>query len=110
VHPPTTSHRVNTPKELAQSTFAVCRAQHRATGRETLENLTNRFPEIAASLRAAIGRRGAIVDGELVTLARDGRPNFTRLQRRLRVTRASTLLQREVPARFYLYLDSSRRF
>jgi ATP dependent DNA ligase domain len=65
-------------------------------------NLTTRFPEIAAGLRAAIGRRGAIVDGELVTLSRDGRPNFTRLQRRLRVARASTLLQHEVPARFYL--------
>ncbi len=63
----------------------------------------NRFPDIAAGLSAAIGRRAGIVDGELVTLSRGGRPNFTRLQRRLRVTRASTLLQREVLACFYVF-------
>jgi ATP-dependent DNA ligase len=62
-------------------------------------NLTARFPEVAAGL-IALGRRSAIVDGEVVALARDGRPDFTRLQRRLRVGRASTLLQHETPASF----------
>jgi ATP-dependent DNA ligase len=69
----------------------------------TGNNLTDRFPDIAAGLSAAIGRSAGIVDGELITPSRGGRPNFNRLQRRLRVTGASTLRQREVLACFYVF-------
>jgi len=43
---------------------------------------SDQFPELA-SFAAALGRRDVLVDGELVCLDGDGRPDFHRLRRRL---------------------------
>ena len=44
-----------------------------------------------------------ILDGEIVVLGKDGRPDFGRLQRRLRVTRPTAVLSAAIPASYYLF-------
>jgi bifunctional non-homologous end joining protein LigD len=58
------------------------------TGRE----MTERFPE-ADALLESLGRRQAVIDGELVALDDEGRPSFQMLQGRMHL--ASELLVRE---------------
>src|SRR5205807_1601827 len=45
-------------------------------------DITSRYPELAR-LNRALGAHSAIVDGEIVSLDADGRPNFQSLQRRM---------------------------
>lgn len=67
-------------------------------------DLTSGFPEVAADLRAALAGRGdLILDGELVTPDRRGRPVFGRLQRRLGVAKPTSRLLREVSASWYAF-------
>src|SRR3954453_609024 len=47
---------------------------------------SEQFPELAA-LAAALAAHRVIIDGELVDLAADGRPDFARLRRRLSAER-----------------------
>ena len=51
------------------------------------------FPELAG-LGAALGVRDAILDGEIVAFADDGRPDFGLLQQRMHVTDPRTVRQR----------------
>lgn len=44
-------------------------------------DVTATFPELS-SVSAAVGGRSVVLDGEIVALDRDGRPSFSRLQRR----------------------------
>ena len=68
-----------------------------------LENVSRTFPELAG-VRAAIGGRRVILDGEIVAVGSDGRPSFTRLQRRWpQQRRPSAELIREVPTRFLTF-------
>ncbi|CAA0127335.1 Multifunctional non-homologous end joining DNA repair protein LigD [Mycolicibacterium vanbaalenii] len=66
-------------------------------------DVSRTFPELAG-VRAAIGGRRAILDGEIVAVGSDGRPSFTRLQRRWpQQRRPSAELIREVPTRFLAF-------
>jgi bifunctional non-homologous end joining protein LigD len=62
------------------------------------------FPEIARAIKA-LPIEGCIIDGEVVVLAADGKPSFSKLQQRGRLT--STLDVRraaaELPATFYAF-------
>ena len=54
------------------------------------KDLTVSFPEFR-ELGAAIGARPCVLDGEIVVLGEDGRPNFGLLQHRLHVTNANAI-------------------
>ncbi|EHB48642.1 DNA polymerase LigD, ligase domain protein [Mycolicibacterium rhodesiae JS60] len=67
-------------------------------------DLTASFPEVAVDLlAAAVGCDDLVLDGELVTPDREGRPVFARLHRRLGVGKPSARLLREVPASLYVF-------
>lgn len=95
-------HTVNIPKELRQSTHAACLPPLGATQRRPLENLSPYFPEVARGC-SAVGDRGAVLDGEIIVLDEDTRPNFQLLQRRLSTPRPKATLQRRLPARLLVF-------
>ena len=43
-------------------------------------DLTDRFPQVAADLRASAGKRSLVVDGEICALDSAGRPSFSAMQ------------------------------
>jgi bifunctional non-homologous end joining protein LigD len=60
------------------------------------------YPEVAAGLAAAAGRRSLILDGEIVAF--DGtRPSFSRLQRRMHVARPGPALKSAVPVSYVAF-------
>jgi bifunctional non-homologous end joining protein LigD len=65
---------------------------------------TNQFPELAA-LAEELRGHDVVLDGELVCLAADGRPDFQRLRRRLsaRDDRAAAQLARSFPATLMVF-------
>lgn len=66
-------------------------------------DITRTFPELAG-VRAAVGGRHMVLDGEIVAVGGDGRPSFTRLQRRWpQQRRPSAELVREVPTRLLAF-------
>jgi bifunctional non-homologous end joining protein LigD len=67
-------------------------------------DITRRYPELS-DLGAALGGTPAIIDGEIVALDDNSRPNFTRLQRRMHAEGADNIkrLSREVPAWYVLF-------
>ncbi|EFG79742.1 DNA polymerase LigD, ligase domain protein [Mycobacterium parascrofulaceum ATCC BAA-614] len=71
-------------------------------------NLSASFPEVMKGC-TALGRRGVILDGEIIVLDDKGRPSFELLQRRLRVARPPASLTKRLAARLVvfdiLYLD-----
>ncbi|KUI16942.1 hypothetical protein AU193_22435 [Mycobacterium sp. GA-1285] len=67
-------------------------------------NITRTFPEVAAALSRALGRRRVILDGEIVALDAEGVPSFSRLQRRWpQIRRPHAALLRDVPVKFYAF-------
>lgn len=74
------------------------------------KSLLSTFPELRDIARH-LGSRSAILDGEIVTLDQDNRPNFATISKRLHVTSKSTIeeLRSSIPASFFafdlLYLD-----
>ncbi|MBW3620018.1 MAG: non-homologous end-joining DNA ligase [Actinobacteria bacterium] len=66
-------------------------------------DITSAYPELAG-LGAAIGRE-AVVDGEIVAFDEQGRPSFSRLQRRmnLRDRARVPVVAREVPVAFLVF-------
>lgn len=65
-------------------------------------NLSPYFPEVARGC-SALGDRGAVLDGEIIVLDEDTRPNFQLLQRRLSTPRPKAALQRRLPARLLVF-------
>ena len=67
-------------------------------------DLSASFPEVTRSLRA-LPMTNAIIDGEVVTLDDQGRPDFQRLQGRARLKRALDIKRATVesPATFYAF-------
>jgi bifunctional non-homologous end joining protein LigD len=86
-----------------------------ADGAVTIRNrngsdVTAAFPEIAAALARAAGRRTLILDGEVTAF--DGeRPSFSRLQRRLHQARPAATLVASVPVTYVAFdlLRQARR-
>jgi bifunctional non-homologous end joining protein LigD len=69
---------------------------------------TGSFPEVAAALAETVGKRGAVLDGEIVALSvpapgAPARPSFDRLQRRMGVDHPSPALRAEVPVTFVAF-------
>ncbi|MEO5842783.1 MAG: non-homologous end-joining DNA ligase [Acidimicrobiales bacterium] len=56
-------------------------------------DITHRFPELEL-LGQSMGGARAVIDGELVALADDGRPSFSRMQSRMHIDRAADARQR----------------
>jgi bifunctional non-homologous end joining protein LigD len=82
----------------------------RAVSRNGLD-ITGCYPELD-TLAELLGGREAVLDGEIVSLDRAGRPDFGLLQSRMHVQRPSTALLRRVPVAYFvfdlLYLDGGR--
>jgi bifunctional non-homologous end joining protein LigD len=68
------------------------------TGRDAAAS----FPELAV-LPEVLGGRQAALDGELVAVDQQGRPNFTRFQQRLGRSRPAADLLRHVPVALYVF-------
>ncbi len=74
------------------------------------KSLLSTFPELR-DIGTHLGSRSAILDGEIVALDHEGRPNFSTLSKRLHVTSTSVIekLRFEIPASFFafdlLYLE-----
>jgi bifunctional non-homologous end joining protein LigD len=66
------------------------------------QDVTSSYPEVAAALARAAGRRTLILDGELTAFGED-RPSFALLQRRLHVTRPAPALVAAVPVTFIAF-------
>jgi bifunctional non-homologous end joining protein LigD len=76
-------------------------------GRTTLwarsgRDVTSEYPEFK-DLAAKFRVKNAIVDGEIVTLDKDGRSNFHKLQNRLGVQNPSQKLMQAVPLDYYVF-------
>jgi bifunctional non-homologous end joining protein LigD len=66
-------------------------------------DVSRTFPELAG-IAAAVGGRRVVLDGEIVALDAQGRPSFTRLQRRWpQQRRPRPELVREVPCRLMAF-------
>jgi bifunctional non-homologous end joining protein LigD len=65
---------------------------------------TDRFPEVTAAVGALRGT-DLVLDGELVALAGDGRPDFQRLQKRFVIRRAADVAAaaRALPCRLFAF-------
>lgn len=64
--------------------------------------ITDRFPEVAEALRAVLGARMAVLDGELVAPGDRGVPDFERLQARARST-ATAARRAQSPVNFIVF-------
>jgi bifunctional non-homologous end joining protein LigD len=75
-----------------------------------LKDIAAQYPEVAALAPSLPGRR-LILDGEIVALAADGRPSFSRLQHRMGLSSPRTIAKvgQAIPATYIifdlLYLD-----
>ncbi|MFE3448637.1 non-homologous end-joining DNA ligase [Nonomuraea sp. NPDC059194] len=70
----------------------------RVTGRHGAD-YTRRYPEVCAAA-SGFGLDHAIIDGEVVAFGADGRPWFSRLQRRMHLSDPSPALVHRVPITF----------
>ncbi len=79
----------------------------------SLNDVSSRYPELRP-LGRALGRREAVLDGEIVAFDERGTPSFEQLQRRMHLTDDSAIrrLAREAPITYVifdlLYLDGHR--
>jgi bifunctional non-homologous end joining protein LigD len=65
-------------------------------------DVTGTYPEVAASLGRAAGRRTVILDGEITVFDGD-RPSFAMLQRRMHVARPAPALLAAVPVTYVAF-------
>jgi DNA ligase D-like protein (predicted ligase)/DNA ligase D-like protein (predicted 3'-phosphoesterase) len=73
--------------------IAYCEGGRIRLESRTLRDVTRQYPELAR-LGRALGSRRAVLDGEIVALDEQGRPDFQRLQPRMHVTSESTIRRR----------------
>jgi len=66
------------------------------------QDVTSSYPELAADLVKAAGRRSLVLDGEVTAFAAD-RPSFALLQRRLHVTQPAPALVAAVPVTYIAF-------
>jgi len=66
-------------------------------------NFCSRFPDLTENLAESLGGHSVVLDGEVIARDGEGRPNFARLQRRLRVQRPSRTLLASVPASYCVF-------
>ena len=68
------------------------------------KSLLSTFPELR-DIGLHLGSRSAILDGEIVALDKDNRPNFSTLSKRLHVTSKSEIekLRSSIPASFFAF-------
>ena len=67
-------------------------------------DLSASFPDVCSDVLAALADHDdVLLDGEVVTPDRQGRPVFARMQRRIGVSRPSARLLREMPASLYCF-------
>lgn len=69
-----------------------------------LEDVTARYPELEG-IAKQLGKRSAVVDGEVVALDAEGRPRFQLIQQRMGLTSAAMVAQRakETPVDFVIF-------
>lgn len=63
----------------ARATSLVCPSGVELVSRPG-NNFATRFPDVTSALQTALAGHIAILDGEIVALGNDGRPDFARLQ------------------------------
>jgi bifunctional non-homologous end joining protein LigD len=73
--------------------IAYCEAGRVRLESRTLRDVTRQYPEIG-KLGRALGSRRAVLDGEIVALDEQGKPDFQRLQPRMHVLSESTIRRR----------------
>ncbi len=68
-------------------------------------DITARYPELTGPGAAEVGAGTAVLDGEIVALDPQGRPDFGLLQRRMNLVNASEIAReaRRTPVRLYLF-------
>ncbi|MGC1214914.1 MAG: non-homologous end-joining DNA ligase [Micromonospora sp.] len=77
------------------------RGQVRVLSRNN-NDVTGTYPELGA-VGAALGRRRAVVDGEIVALEAGNRPSFSRLQARMHVSAPTSGLLHGTPVVYYVF-------
>ncbi|WP_240506200.1 non-homologous end-joining DNA ligase [Thermoactinospora rubra] len=85
----------------------------RVTGRHGAD-YTRRYPEISGFGLRNLGLRNAVIDGEVVSFDRHGRPSFKRLQHRMHLTDPEPAMLRLYPVTYLpfdlLYLNGTPLF
>ena len=68
-------------------------------------DVTVTYPEVAAHLRASVGRGSSILDGEIVALNEKSVPDFGRLQQRMGLTKQADVERaaRSIPVQYLLF-------
>lgn len=66
-------------------------------------NVTAGYPEVTEALAGVEAWRSVLLDGELVALDVEGRPDFGLLQRRIHVRSPTELLRAEAPVALYVF-------
>ncbi|MGW4718233.1 ATP-dependent DNA ligase [Nocardia sp. NPDC004260] len=83
--------------------MSVCRDGHCRLYSRARREVTTSFPDIAERIATSLHGRTATLDGELVASAADGRPSFSRLQRRIHLTNPSRRQIRNTPLEFAVF-------
>jgi bifunctional non-homologous end joining protein LigD len=73
--------------------IAYCEGGRVRLESRSLRDVTRQYPELS-KLGRALGSRRAVLDGEIVALDEQGRPDFQRLQPRMHVVSESTIRRR----------------
>lgn len=86
---------------LRTISYVDARSGVTAMSRNDLD-VSGQYPELD-ELARLLGRRDAVLDGEIVALDAQGVPRFAHLQRRMHVTAPDARLLRTVPVSLYLF-------